>query len=193
MDNQPLKHHFFVIMGPSGSGKTRVTEAVFPSEYKVVSHTTRKIREGERDGVDYYFETPQEFEKLIQNDALVEYDFYHGNYYGVGKAAIFEKTNDHCAYDVLTFKGFQQIEKFFGSKIIPIFFDVSKEKVTSRLNIRESNPVTIEQRLKLYDEEILVKNQVTSYPNSVIINANEDFDQVVASLRQIVKNIDIIP
>lgn len=178
-------------MGPSGSGKIKVTEAVFSSEHKIISHTTRKIREGELDGVDYYFETADSFKKLIQTNALVEYDFYHGNYYGVDKAAIFEKTNDHCAYNVLTFKGFQQIQQFFGSKIVPIFFDVAKEKVASRLEIRESDQELIKQRLKLYDEEIQTKDQVSHYSNSVIINANEEFEKVVASLKQAVEILDI--
>ena len=50
-----LQHPFFVIMGPSGSGKTAITSKVFPKNYKVISHTTRKKRLDEVDGVDYYF------------------------------------------------------------------------------------------------------------------------------------------
>lgn len=187
MNNRPLKHHFFIIMGPSGSGKTRVTEAVFPSEAKIVSHTTRKMRAGEQHGVDYYFETVDSFKQLIRNGALVEYDFYHGNYYGVDKASIFAKTEHQCAYDVLTYKGFQKIHRFFGLQVVPIFFDVSKEKVAARLERRESSQVVVNQRLKLYDEEIRYINQIRTYPNSVIIDANESFPKVVTSLKKAVK------
>ena len=88
-----LQHPFFVIMGPSGSGKTAITSKVFPKNYKVISHTTRKKRLDEVDGVDYYFETKASFQTLIETNQLVEYDFYHGNYYGVGVAAIVETTS----------------------------------------------------------------------------------------------------
>ena len=60
-----LQHPFFVIMGPSGSGKTAITSKVFPKNYKVISHTTRKKRLDEVDGVDYYFETKASFQAFF--------------------------------------------------------------------------------------------------------------------------------
>ncbi len=117
-----LQHPFFVIMGPSGSGKTAITSKVFPKNYKVISHTTRKKRLDEVDGVDYYFETKASFQALIETNQLVEYDFYHGNYYGVGVAAIVETTKEHPAYNALTFPGFQAVFERFGESVIPVFF-----------------------------------------------------------------------
>ena len=75
-----------VLSGPSGVGKGTVRKAVFSRpdakfEYSI-SMTTRKPREGEKDGVDYFFKSSEEFEQLIAEDKLLEYADYVGNYYG---------------------------------------------------------------------------------------------------------------
>ncbi|SJN35035.1 Guanylate kinase [Marinilactibacillus psychrotolerans 42ea] len=75
-----------VLSGPSGVGKGTVRKAIFDNynndfDYSV-SMTTRKQREGEIEGVDYYFRTKEQFEYLIQKDGLLEYAEYVGNYYG---------------------------------------------------------------------------------------------------------------
>src|SRR5690625_3638379 len=75
-----------VLSGPSGVGKGTVRKELFSQpntnyEYSV-SMTTRSPREGEVDGVDYFFKTREEFEALIEQDKLLEYAEYVGNYYG---------------------------------------------------------------------------------------------------------------
>lgn len=75
-----------VLSGPSGVGKGTVRQAVFSRpdakfEYSI-SMTTRKPREGEVDGVDYFFKSREEFERLIAAGKLLEYAEYVGNYYG---------------------------------------------------------------------------------------------------------------
>ncbi|MDM5297878.1 guanylate kinase [Bacillus pumilus] len=75
-----------VLSGPSGVGKGTVRQAIFSQEdtkfeYSI-SVTTRKPREGERNGVDYFFKTREEFEDMIQNKKLLEWAEYVGNYYG---------------------------------------------------------------------------------------------------------------
>ncbi len=75
-----------VLSGPSGVGKGTVRKAIFEQEENdleySISMTTRKAREGEIDGVDYFFRTKEQFEDLIENDGLLEYAEYVGNYYG---------------------------------------------------------------------------------------------------------------
>ncbi|PCK21608.1 guanylate kinase [Bacillus pumilus] len=75
-----------VLSGPSGVGKGTVRQAIFSQgdtkfEYSI-SVTTRKPREGERNGVDYFFKTREEFEDMIENKKLLEWAEYVGNYYG---------------------------------------------------------------------------------------------------------------
>ncbi|KGL40936.1 guanylate kinase [Listeria newyorkensis] len=75
-----------VLSGPSGVGKGTVRKAVFDDpttsfEYSI-SMTTRQAREGEVDGVDYYFRTKEQFEQAIADGKMLEYAQYVGNYYG---------------------------------------------------------------------------------------------------------------
>ena len=75
-----------VLSGPSGVGKGTVRKELFSQpdtnyEYSI-SMTTRKPREGEVDGVDYFFKSREEFETLIDQGKLLEYAEYVGNYYG---------------------------------------------------------------------------------------------------------------
>lgn len=80
-----------VFSGPSGCGKgTLVSEILKRRDDTVlsVSVTTRAPREGEIDGVHYYFITNEQFERMIAEDALLEYARYSGNYYGTPRAAV---------------------------------------------------------------------------------------------------------
>ena len=75
-----------VLSGPSGVGKGTVRKAIFSQENTSfeysISMTTRSPREGEVDGVDYFFKSREEFEDLIQQGKLLEYAEFVGNYYG---------------------------------------------------------------------------------------------------------------
>ncbi|MBP2097390.1 guanylate kinase [Enterococcus rivorum] len=75
-----------VLSGPSGVGKGTVRKAIFDSEdhdfQYSISMTTRQMREGEVEGVDYYFRTREEFEAMIEAGEMLEYAEYVGNYYG---------------------------------------------------------------------------------------------------------------
>lgn len=75
-----------VLSGPSGVGKGTVRKAIFDSsgnqfEYSI-SMTTRQMRTGEKEGLDYFFRSKEEFEKLIKTGKMLEYAEYVGNYYG---------------------------------------------------------------------------------------------------------------
>ncbi len=82
-----------VLSGPSGVGKdlllSRLREAGRPYHFTVTA-TTRPIRSGEHDGVDYHFVSKQDFEAMIANDELLEWATVHGNYYGVPKAQVMD-------------------------------------------------------------------------------------------------------
>ena len=75
-----------VLSGPSGVGKGTVRKAIFESEDNdfqySISMTTRKMREGEVEGVDYFFRSKEEFESMIEAGEMLEYAEYVGNYYG---------------------------------------------------------------------------------------------------------------
>jgi guanylate kinase len=83
--------HLFIISGPSGAGKGTIVKALVgraPDLWVSVSATTRTPRPGERDGVDYYFLTPAEFEGRVRADEFLEYAEVHGNRYGTLRRAV---------------------------------------------------------------------------------------------------------
>jgi guanylate kinase len=83
--------HLFIISGPSGAGKgTLVKELIgrLPDLWVSVSATTRTPRPGERDGVDYYFLTPTEFDARMRADEFLEHAEVHGNRYGTLRRAV---------------------------------------------------------------------------------------------------------
>ena len=85
-----------VLSGPSGVGKdlllSRLREAGRPYHFTVTA-TTRPIRGGELDGVDYHFVTRDQFEAMIDDNALLEWANVYGNYYGVPKAQVMQALN----------------------------------------------------------------------------------------------------
>jgi guanylate kinase len=85
MSNDPRRGRLFVVSAPSGTGKTTVVERlvqVVPDLVMSRSYTSRAIREGERDGVDYNFITRARFEQLIAGNAFLEWANVFGNLYG---------------------------------------------------------------------------------------------------------------
>lgn len=84
------KGTLFIISGPSGCGKGTVLAEVLKQDniYYSVSATTRAPRPGEVDGVNYHFLSKDEFEKLIENNGVLEYASYCGNYYGTPKKPV---------------------------------------------------------------------------------------------------------
>lgn len=83
-----------VLSGFSGAGKGTLVKGLLKKydEYALsVSMTTRAPREGERDGVEYFFTTREKFEETIVNNGLVEYALYCGNYYGTPRAYVEEQ------------------------------------------------------------------------------------------------------
>jgi guanylate kinase len=82
-----------VVAAPSGTGKTTVCREVVARDPQIefsISHTTRPRRPSERDGIDYHFVTPEEFERLVAQGAFLESAEYNGNLYGTSWAALDE-------------------------------------------------------------------------------------------------------
>lgn len=84
------KGTLFIVSGPSGCGKGTVLAEILKQDniYYSVSATTRSPRPGEVNGVNYHFLTKDEFEKLIENNGMLEYANYCGNYYGTPKKPV---------------------------------------------------------------------------------------------------------
>ena len=149
-----------VISGPSGSGKGTVLEllrGIYPNAGLSVSATSRAPREGEEEGVKYFFKTREEFEQLIANDEVLEYTVYNGNYYGTLKREA-ERIMDAGQDLILEIEvdGAGQIKRLLGERAATVMLIApSGEEQTRRLRGRgtESEEV-IAQRVERAREEI---------------------------------------
>lgn len=148
-----------VISGPSGVGKGAVTKELVKKDKKfeiAVTCTTRKPRENEVNGVDYYFLTEEEFKKMIQEDALAEYSIVHGNLYGIPKKFIDLGISDEK--DVLfqiDVQGAKKIKNKYDKALLIFLMPPSIEVLLQRLNKRGTEDLfEIEKRTKRAKEEI---------------------------------------
>ena len=149
----------FVLSSPSGAGKTTLTKKIQQKyqSFKIsVSHTTRSPRSNEVDGVDYYFISNNEFQKLISENRFYEYAKIFENYYGTLKQSVDQTllTND-ILFDI-DWQGTKQLSKFNNLNLIKIYLITdNKEELKKRLIKRNQNTQEeIEKRFKSFDNDI---------------------------------------
>lgn len=149
-----------VLSGPSGVGKGTVRKALFSQkdvdfQYSI-SVTTRKPREGEKDGIDYFFKTREQFEQMIKENKLLEWAEYVGNYYGTPVEYV-EKTLEE-GKDVfleIEVQGALQVKKSFPDGLFIFLIPPSLEELKNRITGRgtESDNL-INDRMKVARKEI---------------------------------------
>jgi len=164
-----IKGSLVVISGPSGSGKTSIAREVCKrigedKTYFSISTTTRMPREGEVDGVDYYFVTKEQFLKEIEQGNFLEWAEVHGNYYGTSLRAI-EKAmaQDKIVFLDIDVQGFESIFKIYPKLITSVFVttknrDVLLKRLKSRgtetedsLKVRLINALDEMKKIDRYD------------------------------------------
>lgn len=129
-----------VVSGFSGAGKGTVVNAIMNTyeDYALsVSATTRKPREGEIDGVSYFFKTTDEFKSMIDNNELLEYANYVGNYYGTPKSYVENKLRD--GYNVILeieSVGAFNVKKIFPEAVLTFIIPPSADELERRLRGR---------------------------------------------------------
>lgn len=159
------KGTLFVISGPSGTGKGTVIKALLENHkddiFLSISATTRNPREGEIDGRHYYFKTQEEFEKLIDNNGLLEWACFCSNYYGTPRQTVDEMLER--GIDVILeieIQGAMNIkEQDIGAKfifILPPSFEELRQRIIGRQT--ESADV-IEKRLETAKGELQYANK----------------------------------
>ena len=156
----PFGENVMVILSsPSGVGKTTITKKLqqkYPNFKISISHTTRKPRSNEIDGIDYTFVSKDKFEKLIKNQEFYEYAKIFENYYGTLKKNVNQliKKND-VLFDI-DWQGTKQLSKFSNLNLIKIYLVTdSKEELKKRLLKRDQNTKEeVEKRFKAFDEDV---------------------------------------
>ena len=149
-----------VLSSPSGAGKTTITKKIsqkYPNIKISISHTTRKPRSNEIDGVDYHFVNEEKFKKLVEGNNFYEYAKIFDNFYGTSKESVkkLHKENYDVVFDI-DWQGTKQLSKFKELNLIKIFIlPPDKNELKKRLvNRNQDNNQTVEKRLKQYENDI---------------------------------------
>jgi guanylate kinase len=166
----------FVFSAPSGAGKTTLLnylKSTIQGLVYSISATTRKPRDGEVNGLHYFFLTEEEFRKKIENSEFAEWAMVHGNYYGTPKSFIDETLERglHIIMDIDVF-GKKTFDKAYPNAIGILILPPDLQVLEQRLRGRKSDSdETIKTRLKNAETEISFAHREGKYEYTVI-NAN---------------------
>lgn len=176
-----------VISGPSGCGKGTVCQELTKRNKDMcvsVSATTRDMRIGEKEGETYFFKTKEEFETMIENGELLEYNCgYSGNYYGTPKQYVLEQLeNGRDVILEIEMNGAENVKKVYPDGTFIFLAPPSLEELKNRLigRGRESEEL-INERFSLAKEEI---KRVNSYTYVVV---NDRVEKAAEKIEAIVK------
>ncbi|WP_172618978.1 guanylate kinase [Candidatus Cytomitobacter indipagum] len=168
-----------VLVGPSGSGKTSLANALSSKGfYKPVTCTTRCKRHNEKNGIDYFFISEEEFINKKYNQELVDYDYVFGTWYGVERAE-FQK-NDSNIVMPATFKGVSNLKSHFDN-VRSVFLNPPNENV---LMERMRERMMCE---KLINDRILnIRDEMRNMEKcDYVISTDQDLDASCTDLERI--------
>ena len=176
-----------ILSSPSGAGKTTLVKLISKNKSLIVSvsHTTRKPRPNEINGVDYYFVNKSTFEDLINKNEFLEYANVFNNFYGTSKKKITQKLEEgkNILFDI-DWQGAEQIKlRNLKYKIISIFIlPPSKDVLRKRLSNRDmKDKLIVEERMKQFDKDIL------HWKNYDFVVINDDLNKCY---KEIIKILD---
>lgn len=175
-----------VLSGFSGAGKgTLVKQLIrkYDNYALSVSMTTREPREGEREGVEYFFTTRERFEETIVQNGLVEYALYCGNYYGTPRAYVEEQlaAGKNVILEI-EIQGALKIKKKFPESLLVFVTPPSAEELKRRLEGRGTEgPEVIARRLARASEE---SEGIEAYDYIVV---NDKLEECVEELHRLVE------
>lgn len=173
-----MKGKLIIFSAPSGSGKSTLISYLMEQGLRLafsVSATSRPPRGSERDGVEYYFLTPEEFRRRIDNHEFLEYEeVYKDRFYGTLKAPIERQLDEgyNVVFDVDVVGGCN-IKKFYGDRALSVFIQPpSVEELRKRLNGRGTDaPEVIESRIAKAEYEL------SFAPKFDVVIVNDDLEQ----------------
>lgn len=176
-----------VLSGPSGVGKGTVRKALFDMEdhdltYSV-SMTTRPMREGEVDGVDYYFVSKEDFEKRISENGFLEYEQFFGNYYGTPRDKVEQQLDlGHEVVLEIEVQGALKVRDQVKDAVFIFLVPPSKKALKDRLISRGTeDDKTIDTRLEKAEKEF----QLAHKYDYIVVNDDvyNAADRILAIIR----------
>lgn len=174
----------FVIAAPSGAGKTSLVQALLdgdPTLRLSVSHTTRKLRETEREGREYHFVSVADFERLRAAGEFLEHAQVFGNLYGTSRAYVERQLADgHDVVLEIDWQGAQQVRRALPRCVSVFILPPSRAALRERLARRATDtPEVIARRLAE------AAGDMSHYLEFDYVVVNDDFARAVADLRRI--------
>ena len=176
--------NLYVVAAPSGTGKSSLVKALLEVDSRMelsVSHTTRAPRGQEVHGREYYFTSHEEFDRMVEADAFVEWAQVHGNRYGTSRKTIEDKIA--AGADIvleIDFQGAVQIKDQFPNAVLIFILPPSWPELRARLMRRnEDSEATIELRMKNAAQEVA---QVDKFDFVII---NKLFERALFDLKAI--------
>jgi guanylate kinase len=175
----------FTVSAPSGAGKTSLVNALIKrcNDLRVsVSHTTRPMRPGEQDGVNYHFVEEKVFLSMLEKAEFLEHARVFGNLYGTSGVWVEQQLkHGHDIILEIDWQGAQQVKRLLPGTRAIFILPPSREALQQRLKHRgQDDPGTIKNRMKLAVEEM------SHYVASDYLVVNKDFDQALDDLQSIV-------
>jgi guanylate kinase len=176
----------FVITGPSGVGKGTLIRGLLervPELELSVSATTRSPRPGERDGVEYHFLTPQEFDRRIEQGDFLEHAEYSGNRYGTLRSELEKRLSAGTPIVLeIEVQGARQVRRAMPEAIAVFIAPPSAEALRARLVGRGTDsPEQVEARMRTAQREL------EAQPEFAHVVVNDRLEDATAELERIVR------
>ena len=185
MDSNLHTGTLFTVSAPSGAGKTSLVTALVEQTSTIcvsVSHTTRGIRPGEHDGVNYHFTDEREFEAMLERNEFLEHARVFGNLYGTSQLWVEEQLK--AGIDVILeidWQGASQVKHLLPATHSIFIFPPSRDTLLQRLTGRgQDDPEIIAGRMSKAVEEM------SHYVAADYLLVNDDFAVALAELASVV-------
>ena len=170
-----------VISAPSGTGKTTVVKKLLQQSTNLeasVSFTTRKMRENEKEGLDYFFVSEKTFTNMIQNDDFLEHATVFGNFYGTEKKSVSENLNEGVNVILeIDWQGALQIKSSMPSCVMIFLIPPSKEVLLARLKNRGTD--SDQEIAYRFNQAVLDLEQSNKFDHVLV---NDQLDKVVTEI-----------
>lgn len=184
-----MKHlgHLYIVSAPSGAGKTSLVKALLERDSQVVvsvSHTTRPRRDGEIEGVDYNFVTPEQFEDKIEKGQFLEYAEVFENKYGTSQVWVKEQLDK--GLDVILeidWQGAEQVRRLMPEARSVFILPPSREVLERRLRGRGTDTEEVIQR-----RLSKTVSEISHYSEFDYLIVNDDFETALADLASVFRS-----
>ncbi|MBQ3597542.1 MAG: guanylate kinase [Clostridia bacterium] len=179
-----MRNVLFVISGPSGVGKGTIAKKLVErnSQFALsISCTTRSPRPGEKDGIDYFFISKQEFQNKIDNNGLLEYSNHFENFYGTPRQFVEEKLKTHDVLLEIDVNGGLKVKEEFPQALLIMILPPSIEEIRNRLIKRSTESIQkIDLRMQRIKYELEKKSLYDfSVVNDKLITAVEKIEEYI--------------